>query len=259
MLSHTLLAGLSSWTHGREQNRASGLGIASAAGLAGVSLLAYSLFGSTADCSSTSSSSSTASNGNAKKQAPPSPQAARAEGSRPSTPTAPTATPSAPQSAPPSLAGLGGVKVNGLPHFGAEEVAKHKTAETGIWVTFREGVYDITEFVAGHPGGERILQAAGSSIEPFWELYSVHKQDAVYRMLEEYRIGNTNYSPPPPKQVVEDAYANEPTRHPALKIHVQKPFIGETPLRLLTQSLITPTDVFFVRHHLPVPEVSEAE
>ena len=32
------------------------------------------------------------------------------------------------------------------------EVAAHTTAETGIWVTYKDGVYDITEFVRMHPG-----------------------------------------------------------------------------------------------------------
>jgi hypothetical protein len=35
-------------------------------------------------------------------------------------------------------------------------------------VIYKNGVYDITEFVQGHPGGNKILLAAGSTIEPFW-------------------------------------------------------------------------------------------
>ena len=42
---------------------------------------------------------------------------------------------------------------DGLPEFGWEEIANHKTATEGIWVTFGGNVYDITEFVEGHPGG----------------------------------------------------------------------------------------------------------
>ena len=45
-----------------------------------------------------------------------------------------------------------------LPVYTREEVAKHTTPETRIWVTFRDGVYDITEFVQAHPGGaQRIM------------------------------------------------------------------------------------------------------
>lgn len=38
----------------------------------------------------------------------------------------------------------------------------HKTKKDGIWVTYQDGVYDITDFVDGHPGGKgRIMMAAG--------------------------------------------------------------------------------------------------
>jgi hypothetical protein len=35
-------------------------------------------------------------------------------------------------------------------------------------VIYKHGVYDITQFVESHPGGNKILLAAGSTIEPFW-------------------------------------------------------------------------------------------
>jgi sulfite oxidase len=44
------------------------------------------------------------------------------------------------------------------------QVAKHKTKQDGIWVTYKDGVYDITDFVEGHPGGSaRIMMAAGAA------------------------------------------------------------------------------------------------
>jgi sulfite oxidase len=56
------------------------------------------------------------------------------------------------------------------------EVKKHKTAQTGIWMTFEDGVYDVTEFSKRHVwGGGVFLQAAGGPIEPFWNLYPFHK------------------------------------------------------------------------------------
>lgn len=56
-------------------------------------------------------------------------------------------------------------------------------------------------------------------------------------------------------QCPQDPYKNEPSRHPALLVRSSKPFNGETPPELLTAAPITPVDVFYVRHHLPVPEV----
>jgi len=58
--------------------------------------------------------------------------------------------------------------VEGLPEYSNEELKKHTSPETGIWVRYKAGVYDITSFVEAHPGGNKILLAAGDSIEPFW-------------------------------------------------------------------------------------------
>ena len=41
------------------------------------------------------------------------------------------------------------------------------------------GVYDVTDFIAEHPGGEKLLIGAGGPIEPFWALYAVHKKPYV--------------------------------------------------------------------------------
>lgn len=54
---------------------------------------------------------------------------------------------------------------------------------------YREGVYDITEFIEHHPGGDQILIAAGGSVEPFWVLYGIHKNEHVFKILETLRIG----------------------------------------------------------------------
>lgn len=68
-------------------------------------------------------------------------------------------------------------------------MSKHNSKDNRIWVTFREGVYDITEFVEMHPGGEVILLAAGAAIDPFWNMYAVHKQEHILEILDGYRIG----------------------------------------------------------------------
>lgn len=53
-------------------------------------------------------------------------------------------------------------------------------------------MYDVTEFLPSHPGGEQIYNAAGLSIEPFWNVYGMHKTDDVYKLLESYRIGESS-------------------------------------------------------------------
>lgn len=42
----------------------------------------------------------------------------------------------------------------------------------------------------GHPGGDKILLAAGASIDPYWNVYQIHNTPETVEMLEELRIGN---------------------------------------------------------------------
>lgn len=77
------------------------------------------------------------------------------------------------------------------PVYSVEEVSQHNNHEKGIWVTYKGNVYDITDFVANHPGGpQKIILAAGGALEPFWALYAVHDNEHVLELLAEYRIGS---------------------------------------------------------------------
>ncbi|TRY92039.1 hypothetical protein DNTS_034916 [Danionella cerebrum] len=144
-----------------------------------------------------------------------------------------------------------------LPIYSLEEVTKHRSLESGVWVTYKGDVYDITDFVTKHPGGDKILLAAGGALEPFWALYAVHKQDHVLEILSEYKIGALNPESVKKQEINDpsDPYAAEPTRHPALQINNLKPFNAEPPPSMLSDSYITPSAIFFKRNHLPVPKV----
>lgn len=77
-----------------------------------------------------------------------------------------------------------------LPTYTREEVAKHNSPANRVWVTYQDGVYDVTEFVEMHPGGaSRLLMAAGGALDPFWNMYKQHQTQEVKSLLEEYRIG----------------------------------------------------------------------
>lgn len=52
-----------------------------------------------------------------------------------------------------------------------------------------------------------------------------------------------------------DPFAKEPERHPALQARTLKPFNAEPPPSLLVDNITTPTDIFYVRNHLPVPDI----
>ena len=58
-----------------------------------------------------------------------------------------------------------------VPTFTMDEVSKHngKGPDKRIWMTYGGCVYDVTDFIANHPGGsEKILLAAGGPVEPHW-------------------------------------------------------------------------------------------
>merc|ERR1712212_1391967 len=127
------------------------------------------------------------------------------------------------------------------------------------WVTFKDGVYDITDFIDLHPGATKLLMAAGGSVEPFWATYAVHQNNPLVAWrLEQYRIGNLSASDVASQlrdRDAKDPFSQEPKRHPDLVPALERPFIAETPLSLLTDSFITPSELFYVRNHLPVPQI----
>ncbi|CAG9582011.1 unnamed protein product [Danaus chrysippus] len=120
-----------------------------------------------------------------------------------------------------------GAKRPDLPTYRAEEVSQHNN-ERSFWVTYKQGVYDVTSFLPSHPGGEQIYNAAGLSVEPFWNVYGMHKTKEIYELLESYRIGNLHED-----DLVdhsdEEMWAKEPFRDRRLCVKTARPFNAETP------------------------------
>lgn len=51
-------------------------------------------------------------------------------------------------------------------------------------MTYKDGVYDVTEFVEQHPGGAaRLMLAAGGAIDPFWAMYQQHNNDQASTLV----------------------------------------------------------------------------
>jgi sulfite oxidase len=68
---------------------------------------------------------------------------------------------------------------------------KEAREKNKVWVTYKDGVYDLSVFAKNHPGGaEKLLMAKGGPIEPFWEQYPFHKEAQVLDLLSKYRIGD---------------------------------------------------------------------
>ncbi|XP_027858152.1 sulfite oxidase, mitochondrial [Xiphophorus couchianus] len=148
-------------------------------------------------------------------------------------------------------------KRSSLPVFSHDEISKHRSLEDGVWVTYKGGVYDITEFVPMHPGGNKILLAAGGALEPFWALYAVHDQEYVLEILSQYKVGELSVEDLKKQHNAKasDPYSSDPERHPVLRVNSKKPFNAEPPPEILTENYITPHVLFFKRNHLPVPQV----
>lgn len=144
--------------------------------------------------------------------------------------------------------------------YTAEEVACHGSMANGVWVTLGDGVYDVTDFVRHHPGGDHILAAGGGPLEPFWAQWQVHLTSKVMDHLQPLRIGRLS----PSDRLagifgIADPYDDEPERDPRLGVLGARPFDSETALEALRDAFHTPQALFFVRNHLPVPRIDEAE
>lgn len=68
-----------------------------------------------------------------------------------------------------------------------DEVRKHKNSKS-LWVAIKDNVYDVTEFLEEHPGGEEVLleQAGGYATEAFEDVG--HSTDAR-ELMKKYAIG----------------------------------------------------------------------
>jgi sulfite oxidase len=142
-----------------------------------------------------------------------------------------------------------------------KEISDHKSVEKRIWVTYKDGVYDITDFIANHPGGaDKIKLAAGGSVEPFWRIYQQHYNSKLpLELLSKMKIGIIH----PDDMISEkdqvdegDPYKEDPVISPVLICHQKKPINAEPPENLLTDSWITPVDLWFIRNHHPVPSIN---
>lgn len=80
---------------------------------------------------------------------------------------------------------------NSDPMYTIEEVQKHRTKDDG-WVYYQNNVYNITEFIQKHPGGDIILNCLGGDLETYWQRFGVewHSYNpVVWAYLKKYRIG----------------------------------------------------------------------
>lgn len=150
---------------------------------------------------------------------------------------------------------------DGLPRFRLSEVKEHGPQSERPWVTYQDKVYDITEWVGAHPGGEVILRAAGGAIEPYWDIFAIHKAPYVREILEQYVVGRIHPADlvdgRPAQDQIEDPFRSDPDRDERMRFITSKPCNAETPGSELAESFLTPNEVFYVRNHMWVPVVKD--
>ena len=75
--------------------------------------------------------------------------------------------------------------------YDASEVALHTTPERGQWLTVNGTVYDMTEFLALHPGGPRIIvENLGMDATREYEAVLHHENSEIDATLAMYKIGS---------------------------------------------------------------------
>lgn len=73
--------------------------------------------------------------------------------------------------------------------YSHSNVARHRHA-TDCWVTFRNGVYDLTKYLAVHPGGPKLLlDKAGRDLTEDFNVAHGRDNERVVSMLLPYRVG----------------------------------------------------------------------
>ncbi|KAI1314033.1 Oxidoreductase, molybdopterin-binding domain-containing protein [Xylaria venustula] len=166
-------------------------------------------------------------------------------------------------SSPSSPAPIGDDDDEGLPRYRLTEIKEHGPKSERPWVVYEDKVYDITDWVAAHPGGEVILRAAGGCVEPYWDIFAIHKSQYVREILEQYVVGKVHSDDlengRPLQTVVEDPFVSDPERDTRLRKITQKPCNAETPGDELAESFLTPNETFYVRNHMWVPVIDETE
>jgi sulfite oxidase len=149
-----------------------------------------------------------------------------------------------------------------------------------IWVSFQGKVYDITDFVAQHPGGSMIRDAAGGPLENYWAYWAYHSLlDRPMNFLKNYEIGllqvpseddgGENDDDDDDDEVVQslkdirqEMYAGDPNRQESIQdgqiALCYQPWCSETAPKK-QEALYTRNEAFYVRNHAPVPELEKKD
>eukprot|EP00439_Symbiodinium_sp_Y106_P078541 s258_g17.t1 len=150
------------------------------------------------------------------------------------------------------------------PVYCRKDVQQHDGRTGSVWVTYRDGVYDVTEYLEKHPGGKLILQAAGGPVDEWWKYWAQHHLSPdVAAALEALRVGRLlDYQEEEDQERygrgVWEPEQTAPGREESRRtgaILSELPFQTETCVSELSAEFLTPKGKLYVRNHAPVPAI----
>lgn len=129
--------------------------------------------------------------------------------------------------------------------FTRAEVAKH-TTEDSLWFVIDSKVYDVTEFVDAHPGGEAVLRQVGGQ-DATVAFYNLHRHEVLSKYDDDLVIGTVDGEKPSvitpkPGDLSPVPYAEPLWLTPAYK----SPYYNEShrslqkAIRIFTETVIMP-------------------
>ncbi len=114
-------------------------------------------------------------------------------------------------------------------------------------------VYDMIDWIPGRPGHDVNLRAVSGTIDKYWYVFTIHKNQYVNDIVDTYYVGELdpldliNRKVPPDD--IDDPFKTDPKCDSRLIVHTQRPCNAETAPEEL-RTYITPDKTFYVRHHL---------
>lgn len=141
--------------------------------------------------------------------------------------------------------------------YSYEDVSKHNKLNDA-WVTYGKNVYNVTNFINEHPGGQdKIMLAVGKGLEPYWSTYKQHTNDPdIFNdILKPMKIGELSDYDSNKYKNTKDPYVNDPIRDYRLNFHSTSPCIAETCKNSIMDNWITPNELWYVRNYHPVPNI----
>lgn len=74
--------------------------------------------------------------------------------------------------------------------YDVDDVSSHASSAS-CWMSYKGKVFDVTRFLADHPGGDDImLKYAGQDVEKIMKDEAEHDHsDSAYEIMDEYFIG----------------------------------------------------------------------